>query len=63
MQKNMKYIYTFFCIPLYYISSEKNIGIVGSVLLPTLLKAFVKLHYEDVYISQLENYPCSETQT
>jgi len=46
-----------------YISSEKNIGIVGSVLLPTFLKAFVKLHYEDVYVSQLEKYPCSETQT
>lgn len=46
-----------------HISSEKSIGIVDSVVLPTLLKAFVKLHYEDSYVSQLENYPCSETQS
>lgn len=44
-------------------SAVWNIGIVDSVLLPVLLKAFVKLHYDDVYVSQWGNYPCSETQT
>lgn len=46
-----------------YISSEKNIRIVGSVLLPSLLQDFVKLQYKDMYFSRLENYPCPETQS
>lgn len=33
------------------VSHGKNIGIVGSVLLPTLIKAFVKLHYDNVYVT------------
>lgn len=46
-------LYTALCI-----SSEKKIGRVDAVLLPTLMTAFVKLLYEEVYISQLKNYPC-----